>query len=134
VNPVIEQMQNIKWGKGTEVEDILYGLAHTDHDEKPLIVGVLFAILQSMEIINSREIQLMLMCGDRQARKYMQAIKAALPFITKAINKNNRNHHAQEKEIPAASGSGAGATRPRQPRCCGEFRINIKSRDFPTPI
>ena len=85
-NPILQQMQTIELGRGHAVEDILYGLSHSTDSDRPLGVGSLFAILQCMTTINSREIGIMFDISERQARKYMKVIKTAIPFIQRTLN------------------------------------------------
>jgi len=85
-NPVLDTVQGIDAGRGHPVEEILYGFAQAADHQQPLNTSCLLVILQCMPVINTREVQLMLAVGDRQARKYVQAVKAALPYIEKELH------------------------------------------------
>lgn len=67
------------------VNDILTGIARSIDNRKPLSTHRMFNIIQLMSVINTREIQRMTGLSERQARKYMQATKMALPLIEKHL-------------------------------------------------
>lgn len=78
------------------VDDILTGVANLEQPgySKPLSVRRLLAILQSMPVISSHEIAVMLNVGERQAQRYMVALRVALPFLER--------HFASTKETQDA--------------------------------
>lgn len=86
-NILIHRLQNHTVGDlGCEVADILTGVSHTFTDgKKPLNIQFLYDILQCVELINSREVSLLLQVDTRQARKYVRAISYALPLIHKSM-------------------------------------------------
>lgn len=89
-NPILDQVQS-RHPSGA-VDDILTGAARTEAGgQKPLSVSRLYAILQVMPIINTRQIQLMLALDPRQARRYLAALRLALPFLIRAL------HHQQKQ-------------------------------------
>lgn len=66
------------------VNDIITGAANFDDDQsRPLNINRLYHILQMMEVINTREIVKMTGLEERQAQKYVRAIKFALPYLEK---------------------------------------------------
>ncbi|MAC32440.1 MAG: hypothetical protein CME38_02405 [Haliea sp.] len=101
INTVLEPMQGIEAGHGHPVEDVLYGLAHCRNDKRPIRSSNLIAVLQCMPIINTREICVMFDISERQAMKYKQIIKAALPFIEDTLYPRS-NDHAQTETSQAA--------------------------------
>lgn len=90
-NPAHEAVQDIEIGRGHAVEAILYGFANSTDSNRPLAVTSLLTILQCVEIINSREISIMFAISPRQARKYFQVIKSALPFIVRATQEKSQS-------------------------------------------
>tara|TARA_R110000737_G_scaffold48938_1_gene69530 strand:+ start:12770 stop:13153 length:384 start_codon:yes stop_codon:yes gene_type:complete len=84
-NTVYKEVQGIDSIFNHPLQDVLTGLVQNENHNKPISINSVFTILQCMQVINSREIGLMFDIGDRQARKYLQVIKAALPFIEKEL-------------------------------------------------
>lgn len=86
-NPVIDTLHTDMYGKApAPIMDILYGVANASEDgNKALNTNVLLTILETMPEINSREVQIMLACTPRAARKYIQAIQVALPFVLRYL-------------------------------------------------
>ena len=84
-NTVYKEVQEIDSIFNHPLQDVLTGLVQNENHNKPISINSVFTILQCMQVINSREIGLMFDIGDRQARKYLQVIKAALPFIEKEL-------------------------------------------------
>lgn len=85
-NPVLELMQ----GKspedpGCRIADILMGVVQATEggQREPLNIQRLYAILQVMPVINTREIQLMTGLNARQAQRYVKAVKLAMPHLKK---------------------------------------------------
>lgn len=76
------------------VMDILTGISRTvvDENSKPLNVNRLYSILQCMEIINTREVCLMMNVQERQARRYTQAARLAIPFLEREFQKRASTH------------------------------------------
>lgn len=72
-----------------EISDILSGVANLDQDPRlPLSVNRLYAILQCVPMINTREIMVMLDVDKRQAQRYVRALKLAFPYLESVIEKN----------------------------------------------
>jgi len=92
-NAVLMDMQGRRVGDPfCPADDILKGVARLDHYSEtrsdkniPLSTKRLYAILQTMEIINTREVMKLLGCGERQARRYVKACKIVMPFLEEAI-------------------------------------------------
>lgn len=88
-NTVIDAMQRQQPSDCiSPVSDILTGIARAGSTTvKPLSVHRLYAILQCMPIINTRQIQIMMAIEPRQARRYLAALKVAMPFLVRALIK-----------------------------------------------
>lgn len=94
-NTVIEHMQ----GRSTNdydnsVSDIIYGVAQSFGDEDkgrpiPLSTQRIYNILQCVRVINTREVMKALNVNQRQAQRYVRAIKFALPFIEQHFLNNS---------------------------------------------
>lgn len=98
-NPILEEMQAQAFGAcRSEVADILYGVANAHTGKQALNTPLLFAILQTMPVINTREVQVMTGLAERQARYYMGAIRAALPFLIKIL-KNDGEKEVSPEDI-----------------------------------
>lgn len=86
-NPLQKQLaclDNIPYA----LDDILSGVISTiEAGTKPLSMARLFNLFQCMPLINTREIQIMMSLDERQARRYMQAAKLALPLMQHHFNK-----------------------------------------------
>lgn len=95
-NHLLQQMQTVEMNTGSAVEDVLYGLAQSNGNGRPLNVGYLFVILQCMEVINSRQVQLALQVSQRQAQKYVQTVRVALPFLTKLLHQEATDGQKQK--------------------------------------
>ena len=88
-NTVITAMQFVSLHKpGCRITDVLTGIARLDCSRIPLSVDRLFALFQCLPILNTREISVMTGLNERQARRYMQAVKIALPHLEQIIVKN----------------------------------------------
>ena len=84
-NTVYKEVQEIDSIFNHPLQDVLTGLVQNENHNKPISINSVFTILQCMQVINSKEIGLMFDIGQRQAQKYLQVIKAALPFIEKEL-------------------------------------------------
>lgn len=82
-NTIIGPMQFIKpHDRGCRVTDILTGVSRMDTKGRhPLSVDRLFNILQCVTTINTREVMTMMAVDNRQAQRYVRAIKVALPML-----------------------------------------------------
>jgi hypothetical protein len=82
-NTVLKHMQSVRPNDpGCPVGELIDAAARLDsNNSKPLNVNRLYNILQCIEMINTREIITMTDLGDKQARKYLRAIKFVLPFL-----------------------------------------------------
>ena len=89
-NTVIHQMQFVSPHRpGCAVTDILTGVAYMDTNQKlPLSVDRLFNVFQCISLVNTREIMAMMDIGERQARRYLRAVKFALPHLEKVFSTN----------------------------------------------
>lgn len=52
----------------------------------PLSVNRLYSVLQSIEVVNTREVMVMMDIDKRQAQRYVRAIKFAMPHLIDVIN------------------------------------------------
>ena len=85
-NTVITPMQLKTAGDGNcKVSDLVSGIARSHPGTKSLCVDSLYAILQCMETINTRDIRVMLGVEKRQAEYYLSAIRTLLPFLEKEL-------------------------------------------------
>lgn len=92
-NTVLMDMQGRRAGDPfCPADDIIKGVVRLDHysttraDKNiPLSTKRMYAILQTMEVINTREVICLLGCGERQARRYVKACKIVMPFLEDAI-------------------------------------------------
>ena len=89
-NRVLSFMQaQVPYASGP-ISDIIEGIARLDHHQsalsKPLSVSRLYAILQSMPLINTREVSAMLAVDERQAQKYVKALKLCLFHIQRHLD------------------------------------------------
>lgn len=65
-------------------QDVIIGACRAVSDgNRSLSPDNLLAILQCLENLSTHEIQYFLDCSEATARKYMQACKITLPFITR---------------------------------------------------
>jgi len=82
-NTVIDAMQFVSpHAAGCKVGDVLQGAANMDYQSKPLSVSRLYNILQQVEMVNTREVISMMGIDQRQAQRYVRAIKFAMPHIS----------------------------------------------------
>lgn len=86
-NTLLEPMQ--RWSPDNPscpVNDILVGAARAENvGDKPLSVSRLYNMLQCMEVINTREVMAMMNINQRQAQRYVRAIKTMYPFLQRAL-------------------------------------------------
>lgn len=88
-NTLIQFMQEKEpFTPGCWVDDIVQGVARLDHHStpggsKPLSVTRLYNILQCVELINTREIMALMEVEQRQAQKYIKAIKLIMFHINR---------------------------------------------------
>jgi hypothetical protein len=81
-NTVIEPMQCITPHKPScRVSDVLTGVARLDSTRIPLSIARLFTMFQCVPELNTREIMKMTGLNNRQAQRYMRAVKIALPHL-----------------------------------------------------
>ena len=92
-NTVIDAMQGKTLADFPELDDILNGIAQSVDTGRPLSVKTLFTILTAMPIINAREVQYMLDIGTRHAQRHVKALKIALPFVQKSLNRTGDLPH-----------------------------------------
>jgi hypothetical protein len=72
---------------GCTISDTIYGAAHIDSGNSlPLSVNRIYNVLQSIELINTREVMVMMAIDKRQAQRYVRAIKFVMPYLTSIIN------------------------------------------------
>lgn len=83
-NTVIDEMQCVTpHAAGCKVDDVLQGAANMDvNQSKPLSVSRLYNILQQVEMVNTREVISMMGIDQRQAQRYVRAIKFSIPHIS----------------------------------------------------
>lgn len=77
---------------GCWVDDIVQGIARLDHQQTkhrspPLSVERLYALLQCLELINTREVMAMLQVDKRQAQKYVKALQLILVMIHRHLSR-----------------------------------------------
>lgn len=78
---------------GCWVDDIIQGIARLDHQATqalrpvPLSVERLYAILQCIELINTREVMAMLQVEKRQAQKYVKAVQLCIVMIERHLSR-----------------------------------------------
>lgn len=88
-NTILTAMQSvIPHQPDCPVADVLYGVSYLDGHTKPLSVNRLYNILQCMETVNTREVKAMMAIDDRQAQRYVRAIKFVMPFISRKLPNN----------------------------------------------
>ena len=87
-NTVISEMQFKRpTDYGCTISDTIYGAAHIDSGNSlPLSVNRIYNVLQSIELINTREVMVMMAIDKRQAQRYVRAIKFVMPYLTSIIN------------------------------------------------
>jgi len=65
-------------------EDILFGIVRSiPGGDKDMSITRLWNLLQTLPLINTREVQLLMDLNQRQAQRYVQAAKMALPLLQK---------------------------------------------------
>ena len=90
-NTVQAFMQDKRPGDpGCWVDDIVQGVARLDHQQTkhrspPLSAERLYALLQCLELINTREVMKMLQVDKRQAQKYVKALQLILVSIERHL-------------------------------------------------
>lgn len=89
-NTVLQLMQaQVPYASGP-ISDIIEGIARLDHHQsaisKPLSVSRLYAILQTMPLINTREVSAMLAVDTRQAQKYVKALRLCIFHIQRHLD------------------------------------------------
>jgi hypothetical protein len=89
INTIQDNMLELEYaGRNYEVDDILSCAASTTSgNSKPLNRHRLAVLFQTLPIINTQQIQLLMNLGDRHARSYLQAAKFALPFLVEHFKK-----------------------------------------------
>lgn len=71
---------------GCWVDDIVQGVARADDGSRQgLNVELLYALLQCLELINTREVMKMLQVDKRQAQKYVKALQLILVSIERHL-------------------------------------------------
>lgn len=101
INELLEEVRHISHDSvPAPIADVLYGAAALDQPgtDKPLSWLRLLNIFQCMAIINSREIQVMMNISPRQARRYMVAVRVAMPHLVRVVRKP---YGEEEKEAQA---------------------------------
>lgn len=94
-NTVLSFMQSQEPHAGGPVDDIIQGIARLDHHQSasstPLSASRLHAMLQTIPLINTREVGAMLDVDQRQAQKYVKALKLCIFHIEKYLEKSRRH-------------------------------------------
>jgi len=92
-NTIMVFMQDKEPGTpGCWVDDIIQGVARLDHQatkhrSPPMSATRLYAILQTLELINTRELMKMLDVEKRQAQKYVKACQLIITAIERHLKK-----------------------------------------------
>lgn len=88
-NPIQEQMLELEYfARLYEIDDILTCAALlVDDNSRPLNRHRLIVLLQSLPIINTKQIELLMNIQTRQAQYYMRAAKFALPHLVKHFDR-----------------------------------------------
>lgn len=90
-NTVLSQIQGKRVATpGCPVDDLITGTSRLDWYDRedrniPLSVNLLYVSLQSMEVINVRNISLITGLKPRQARRYVKACQILIPFLETAL-------------------------------------------------
>ena len=86
-NSVIAQMQFKRTTDyGCPISDVLQGAANMDAGHSlPLSVNRLYSVLQSIEVVNTREVMTMMAVDKRQAQRYVRAVKFVMPHLNAII-------------------------------------------------
>ena len=87
-NTVISEMQFKRpTDYGCTIADVLQGAANMDTQRYvPLSINRIYNVLQSVKLINTREVMVMMAIDKRQAQRYVRAIKFVMPYLTSIIN------------------------------------------------
>ena len=90
-NTVLNQMQYVSPNTlGCPINEYIENAASFNiQDSRPLNINRLFNILQCMEVVNTREVVKMTHLSEKQARKYVRAIKFILPFLEREFEKDH---------------------------------------------
>ena len=71
------------------VNDVLVGVVNLDWGgSKTLSLTTLYLLLQTIENINSKTVAGMFDMSERNARRYVQAVRIALPYLEKILLKD----------------------------------------------
>jgi len=96
-NTILAEMQSVNPNTpGCMVNELISVAATFDTSQsKALNINRLFNILQCMPLINNREVKLMTGLEQRQAQKYVRAIKFIIPFLERHFktNQKEKNNH-----------------------------------------
>lgn len=90
-NTILAFMQDKVPGEpGCWVDDIVQGVARLDHQQTkhrspPMSVTRLYTILQTMAVINTRELMKLLNVELRQAQKYLKAVKLIITAVERHL-------------------------------------------------
>lgn len=99
-NTIMGLAQDYKPGKaGCWIDDIIQGVARLDHQQTkhrspPLSSARLMAILQTVELINTRELMKMLALDKRQAQKYVKACQLIITAVERHLKKTQGSNPA----------------------------------------
>lgn len=82
-NTVLQQMQYCHPNRPSNtVDDLLSGAAtNFSNGNRPLNLNRLYTILQTMPVVNTREVIKLADISERQAQAYVRAIKFVLPYL-----------------------------------------------------
>lgn len=88
-NDLQQRMLDLEYNGQTHlIDDIMAGAANSvSGNTLPLNRERLRNIFVTLPIINTRQIQVLMNLGERQAREYMAAVKLVLPFLRRALEK-----------------------------------------------
>jgi len=82
-----------QFGEDQAVDDILSGICRLDYGtEKSLNPARLFVLLKSADLISSELIEAVMRLQERQARRYMAAVKLAIKHLDRHFA--NATHEA----------------------------------------
>jgi len=82
-NTVILSMQFYgSYSRSNPVDDFITGAANLDTSSRECLnISRLYTILQTMPVVNTREIVKLSSMSERQARKYLRAVKFIMPHL-----------------------------------------------------
>ena len=81
-NPHRNRLMWAQFGEDQAVDDILSGICRLDYGtEKSLNPARLFVLLKSADMISSELIEAVMRLQERQARRYMAAVKLAIKHL-----------------------------------------------------